>query len=1096
VTQILKLEEKIKTFEEALQKSEKMRNILMERVEKNLESRKAEEEDHLRLEESLKENAHLLQALLDAIPGPIFYKDLNGVYLGCNRAFESYIGLSKDKITGKSACDLAPKELADRYRQMDMELFRQGGLQSYESKVKYADGSLHDVIFNKAEFTGRDGKPGGLVGVILDITERKQTEEALKESRQFLQSVLDTSPVRIFWKDRDSGYLGCNKNFALDAGFQKPEDLIGKDDYDMSWRDRAELYRTDDRQVIETGVPKMLFEEPLTTHAGKQIWSITSKAPLKDAYGNIQGVLGTYMDISEYRNAMEALRVSEERFRTMVERTRDWVWEGDLNGVVTYSNPRIKELLGYSHEEIVGRNTADFMPPEEAKHFFEENADLAETGKPIAGAEVVYAHKDGRRIVFETNAVPIFDANGKLTGYRGIDRDITIRKQAEEELKRAKVAAEEANRSKSEFLANMSHEIRTPMNGVIGMAELLQDTALTREQREFINTIRSSAEALMTIINDILDFSKIEARKLDLDSIDFKLRDSMGDILQTLSQRAAEKGLELAYHVGSEVPDNVTGDPGRLRQIIVNLVGNSIKFTDQGEVVILITQEKEKEGQTYLHFVVTDTGIGIAAEKQKKIFESFAQADASTTRKYGGTGLGLSISTRLVEMMGGKIWVESEHGKGSSFHFTIRLGVHNGLPVRQIPEKLCNLDGMSILVVDDNATNRRILHEMLRNWGMNPSLAENGKNALEMLREANQTGKPYRLLLLDVNMPEMDGFELTERIRDMEEYHHVVIMMLTSSGQRGDATRCRNLGVAGYLTKPVKQSSLLEAVLTVMGTAVPAGVPAPLCTHHTLRKEQQQPLHILIAEDNAVNQRIAAIMFEKRGHTVTVVGNGREAVAALETKKDVYFDVILMDVQMPMMDGFEATALIREKEKGTGRHIPIIALTAHAMKGDKEQCLNAGMDGYVSKPLKVEELFNILKELTCKKTLCEPKAATSLKGSKDVLDIDQAMSTVDNEIGFFREIGRLFIKNAPKAMADIRDAIEKSDAYRLNRAAHALKGSSANFGAGLVCQAALRLEKMGEAGDTSQGVDAYHLLEGEMERFIQALEEYLRDNGR
>jgi PAS domain S-box-containing protein len=1064
--------------------------------------------------------------------------------------------------------------------------------------------------------------------IYTENTKLRETEEALKESKQFLQTVLDTSPFRIFWKDRDFRYLGCNRSFALDAGFHEPEEIIGKRDEDMPWRDRFELYRADDRKIIKSGKPKMLYEEPLTVSAGREIWLMVNKTPLRDASGNIHGVLGTYMDITEYRNAKEALRESEEKFRALIETSTDWVWEADRKGIFTYSSPRIRELMGYGPEETIGKSPFDFMPTDEAERVAGVFRESAEKAKPVLGLENIHLHKDGRRIVLETNAVPILDAEGRISGYRGVDRDITKRKKvedalrinqqqlsfamdlagivywemdpdgfifimndafysllgttaeqeggyrmseeeyrkrfvppedvlvidqnrknatesqvregattiehriirrdgevrylnvkaktlkdvngrmiriaganqditemkiAEKELVEARLQAEESNRAKSEFLANMSHEIRTPMNGVLGMSELLLDTALNREQRDYINTIRSSAETLMTIINDILDFSKIEAKRLDLEAIDFKLRDSIGDILQTLSQRAAQKGLELAYDVHSDVPDIVKGDPGRLRQIIINLVGNSIKFTDHGEVVLSITQEEEKEDWTSLHFIVTDTGIGIPPEKQKKIFESFTQADASTTRKYGGTGLGLAISSRLVEMMDGRIWVESEPGKGSAFHFIIRLTAPKDLPVRQIPEKLSNLDGLKILVVDDNATNRRILGEMVRNWRMAPSMAEGGPKALEMMAEACQSKEPYRLLLLDVNMPIMDGFELAERMREKKEYRDVVIMMLTSSGQRGDAARCRNLGIAAYLTKPVKQSSLLDAILTIMGTAEPEGAPAPLVTQHTLR-EFERPMDILVAEDNAVNQKIASAILGKRGHRVTIVENGRAAVDALDNQAAASFDLVLMDVQMPEMDGLEATRLVREKEKQTGRHVPIIALTAHAMKGDREECLDAGMDGYVSKPLKAEELFIVMREVMGKLDQSEPVESSSPKADNDVMNFEDAMERVGGDRELLREIGDLFIKGAPEAMADIRDAVEKADAYRLNRAAHALKGSVANFGAKAVFQAALKLEKMGEGGELAEGKDVFRYLEEEMGRFIGALQLAIEKN--
>ena len=560
-----------------------------------------------------------------------------------------------------------------------------------------------------------------------------------------------------------------------------------------------------------------------------------------------------------------------------------------------------------------------------------------------------------------------------------LQKEISERRRTEVELQKAKEDAEAASRAKSMFLANMSHEIRTPINGVLGMTELTLETELTAEQREYLGMVKSSGEALLTVLNDILDFSKIEAGRLDLDPIRFRLRDSLDDILKLLALRADEKGLELTCEVRPEVPEVVVADPSRLRQIIINLVGNAIKFTPRGEVGLEVALESRSSDQALLHFTVLDTGIGIAPEKQKIIFEAFSQADGSTTRTFGGTGLGLTISLRLVSMMAGRMWVESELGKGSRFHFTVQVGtvkdrvtIEPGEPVR--------LTGLPVLVVDDNLTNRRILEEMLRQWGMRPELAASGTEAITMLQETDRSGTGFALLLVDAQMPDMDGFTLVQRVRQQADLRNITIMMLTSSGQRGDAARCRELGIAAYLVKPIAQMQLYDAILTVLTSkARAARVPgpvlkdlgpqdglgvdgsksleAPLVTRHSLR-EARRSLHILLAEDNLVNRVLASRLLEKQGHTVVVVDNGRTALEALEKQP---FDLIVMDVSMPDMDGLEAVAAIRAREGVTGSHIPIIAMTAHAMKGDRERCLAAGMDAYISKPIQPSELHQAIK---------------------------------------------------------------------------------------------------------------------------------------
>ncbi len=637
------------------------------------------------------------------------------------------------------------------------------------------------------------------------------------------------------------------------------------------------------------------------------------------------------------------------------------IWEMDLvTGVVKGSEAwaaleRVDDASVGTHVDLVRQ----VVHPDDRALLAEGSDRAFATGEPYCVDFRIVPEPGVIRWRRSTAQVEFVD--GKPRRLIGASLDITNEKEMV-------AAAEAANRAKSDFLANMSHEIRTPMNGILGMTELALDTELDLVQREYLNAVKYSADSLLTILNDILDFSKIEVGKLSLDVVEFNVRDHLGQAMKTLAARAYEKNLELAYFVPPEVPDYVTGDPVRLRQVVLNLVGNAIKFTEQGEVVLRVEPESQDEDGFSLHYSLRDTGIGIPEEKQKLIFEPFSQADASTTRKYGGTGLGLAISARLIEMMEGRVWVESEPGRGSTFHFTARFGHSSATNSRAFTADPAILDDLPVLVVDDNATNRQILETILTFWRMRPTAVPGGESALVALKQAHAAGNPFRLMIVDCHMPGMDGFMLIEEIQKTPQLNVPATVMLTSGGQRGDAARCKHLGIAAYLIKPVSQSDLLETLLKVTAPPADAGQPDDRIVQPTL-PEARRPLRVLLAEDNAVNQRLATRLLEKAGHSVVVVPDGLKAIQALDTDT---FDVVLMDVQMPSMDGVEATTVIRHKEKITGAHVPIIAMTAHAMAGDRQRFMASGMDSYVSKPIHSRELFDAI-ETVVSATQAAPK---------------------------------------------------------------------------------------------------------------------------
>jgi signal transduction histidine kinase/CheY-like chemotaxis protein len=735
-------------------------------------------------------------------------------------------------------------------------------------------------------------------------------------------------------------------------------------------------------------------------------------------------------------------------------------------------------MFGYSVNEVVNQKT-DML-------YFDRRSDPTKRHERFEGLKqegfylglATGKRKDGELIPLEIISGRLSSGDGAVL----LLSDITERRQAENQ----KDAAIAANRAKSQFLTNMSHEIRTPMNAMIGMTELVLGTQLTAQQKDCLLTAKTSADSLLFLLNQVLDLSKVEAGQLDLDEIDFNLRTTLENVADTLAVKAEEARLELICHIKPGLPTALVGDPVRLCQIVVNLAANAIKFTEDGQVTISVETEKEEDSGVFLHFTVSDTGIGISPDNIETIFETFKQADESTTRKYGGTGLGLAISKQLVEMMGGKIWVESELGKGSTFHFTARFELSRREEEESLRIRDLDLSGVPVLILDDCATNRMVLKEMTSSWSFEVAEAADEKDALAMLQKAFEAGKPYRVLLLDSKLCGHDGFEVAKRVKESPYGANLKMILLTSVGRKGDAAEFAKFGISGCLTKPVKQSDLFNAIMMALGH--PTDEEMAVISRYGVQ-EAQRRFGVLVVEDNPVNQKVAATMLKKRGHRVVVASNGREALEALDKER---VDLVLMDVQMPEMDGFEATELIRDREKGNGGHIPIVAMTAHAMKGDREKCLAAGMDDYMSKPIRAEDLFSVIEDLANgsddKKKDVPAPSETVMPVAEDVFDLSKVLSSLDGDTALFEEIANLFLSVAADNIAKLREGVAKGDPGAVEEATHTLKGSAGQFGAKRTLDAVHRLELIGKNGTWREAETA----QLDLEREIKALEKAMK----
>lgn len=1114
-------------------------------------------------ENTLRQSEEKHRALIETTNTGFLILDARGKVVDANTEYVRLTGYSTlAEIIGREVTEwTAPYDL-ERNAAEVQKCAELGWVRNLEIDYINRHGEITPIEVN-ATVIG-SGDAAQILALCRDITERKKAEENINMLAMAVKNTGDSIAVL----DKDYRIIFVNDGLKNVYGFEEEEILNQPFTLVHSENNPAEVTN---EMLHKLSMKESWNGEILNKRKdGSDFPVMISVSPILNDRGEMFATVGISRDITERKKAEEKILTQS----MALESAANAIVITDIDGTILWVNPAFTQLTGYTSDEAIGKNPRVLKSDKHGEEFYKDMWTTILSDN-VWHKEITNRKKDGTLYYEDLTITPIKDADGKVFQFVAIKQDVTERKQAEEKLHRllkdiqdsnaqleeeimerkrieqelikAKEGAEVASKVKGEFLANMSHEIRTPMNGIIGMIELALDTQLTKEQLNYISTAKSSAEVLLTLINDILDYSKIEAGKLTLNKEPFLLRDEIGAALQVLSQRAAEKKLELLYQVSRKVPDALLGDSLRLRQVLVNLVGNAIKFTERGEVIVRveIANGRNSEGATgrlgewvnerygdspiphlsnspiphladspiphfsdspiphladspiphlsdspirncKLRITVSDTGIGISPEKQKLIFDSFTQADGTVSRKYGGTGLGLAISSSLVTLMGGKIWVESEPGKGSKFHFTVNIDIQE--VAEELPPLEKDLHNLPVLIVDDNETTRELFTEILNNWGMKPHAVGSGKEALTELQRASLLNVPYAITMTDIDMPGMNGFELIEKIKEIQELKEMGIIIISHSQKASDIERGKKLGVEWFHSKPFRHSHLLETIQNILKKQ------SPDYKEHTrdqLETVEVKPIpefgvdkfhyRILLAEDNPVNQEVVVGLLSKRGHTVVVANDGKEAVELSERHN---FDFIIMDVQMPIMDGLQATAAIRGREKTTGAHIPIIGLTAHAMKGDRDKCIEAGMDEYIPKPVKKDELFRAVEKAA-------PEGAKVYK-----LDEAKMLERVEGDRDLLIRLVDIFLDNTQQLMTQLRKAIEEQNFENINYIGHTLKGSCRNLyfkRAGDLCEI---IEQAGKEKNFSKIKQTQPVIEEEIKNILEMLDEYRKESSK
>jgi two-component system sensor histidine kinase/response regulator len=1067
----------------------------------------------------------LLRTLLDLSPDAIVVIDphdpkISWPVIDCNLAACRMNGYEREELVGHSIDILNVTGGTEAERVAYFKGLQDAGSLTFETEHRRKNGEIFPVEVSTTII--HLGRHELVIGIDRDISPRKKTEDELKKSRERFERIVSTMEDIVYSvnaETREFNYLSPAFERLLGYSMEDIRKMGGRQAFLAKVITGNKFVQQENKfeELLseKSSVPN--WEEWWQCKDGRLVCLEDRSMPVYEN-GRMVGTQGILRDVTERRNAETELLREKKFLEALNVNSPVAIVVLDTNENIVSCNPAFEQLFGYSVGEITGRNLDALITSsellEEANEYTRRA--LVESVRGIGQRR----RKDGQLVTVELYGVPVV-VEGVKIGTLVIYHDIT-------ELIRAQRDAERANQAKSEFLANMSHEIRTPMNGVIGMLELALDTPLNAEQQDYLQTSLKSAEALLTLLNDILDYSKIEAGRLDLDLINFSLRTAVEDVAYTLAKRAQDKGLEMACLIDPDLSASLRGDPGRLRQILVNMVGNAIKFTHYGEIVIRAEPINETENEVTVHFSVQDTGIGIPVERQAAVFERFTQADGSTTRTYGGTGLGLTISKQLVEVMGGKIGLESKPGVGTTFWFDIKF---EKLPLQKRgdtgPLTLMgpvNLTQARVLIIDDNQTNRMVLTKNVEALGSRVDAVASGAKGIETLRNAHRAGDPYHVVLLDMQMPGMDGEQVARAIKSDPAVKDVKILVLTSMGHRGDGPRLEALGCSGYLLKPVKQQLLFDAVVAVLEQKEDRS--PGLITRHILSENRKLGLRVLLAEDNAINQKLAVILLQKAGYSVDAVDNGAQAMEKVQLNQ---YSAVLMDVQMPEMDGFEATRQIRAMEAKDGRHIPIIAMTAHAMPEDRDRCLAAGMDDYVTKPLDSRVLFSVIDRWAQAEGGAHvpadiPQDYSSHSDAFDVniddglfgesaparahetasvaptevaapalpIDFDVALHRLfDGDRDFMKTMLVEFRGHLPERVSAIQDALDRGDASSMGRLAHNLKGISLNFSAEPVAALALKLEDLGKHEDLSGAPALVSELDSEVRRLIKYLDENL-----